>query len=306
MRSLTLYRFLSGDPTSHDSFRSERLLSRFGHSMLYDPQLSTVYIFSGQRSDSYLSDLWSIKLASPIGDEEGATDLGKEGELWRAGAVLPAAVSGAGADNGSQAVDSDTPTATSRQPTILQIKQLSSDYSAHGPPAAFTQRASIDPVSGQWTLMSGLIKDRKTLKETPVGEMWTRSREGKWDKVEARGETPCGRYAAQVSWWPGVEKVHGVHWKLRVSMQVVYDPLRQEHYLFGGNPSQTGDEARLGDFWRLKIVRWVTEGSVLEIESDPLLSASPSPDEALRRAKFLVRKQRRVSRGLVRTGGLGG
>ncbi|GAA5827346.1 hypothetical protein JCM3770_003068, partial [Rhodotorula araucariae] len=56
---------------------------------------------------------------------------------------------------------------------------------------------------------------------------------------------------------------------------VVYDPLREEHYLFGGCPEVPleGGEARLGDLWRLKII-------------------DPTPQDALRRMKFLVRKQR--------------
>lgn len=37
--------------------------------------------------------------------------------------------------------------------------------------------------------------------------------------------------------------------------QVVYDPLRKEHYMFGGNPSQAGDEDRLNDLWKLRIIK---------------------------------------------------
>ncbi|KAK4054316.1 hypothetical protein OIO90_003549 [Microbotryomycetes sp. JL221] len=255
---------LFGDPTSGDSFKSERLLSRFGHQMLYDAELSTMFILSGQRGETYLSDLWSIKLmnsdrrssatTATNGQRDTETD-DDPTEVWRAGGVVGSI------DNSSSSSSTGTTTTTpsittavraSRAPTILQIKRVEPDYSSYGPPAAFTQRSTIDPQTGTWTLISGLIKDRTTLKESTVGELWTRTRQGQWNKVETKSQIePCGRYASQVVW----------------------DPLTKCHYLHGGNPSQNGDEPRLGDCWKLKIV-------------------SPSPQEAVRRAKFLVRKQR--------------
>lgn len=44
---------------------------------------------------------------------------------------------------------------------------------------------------------------------------------------------------------------------LTTDEQVIYDPLRKEHYMFGGNPSRLGEMSRLDDFWRLSIVRCV-------------------------------------------------
>lgn len=270
---------ISGDPTSQDQFRSERLLSRFGHSMLFDAATSTIYIFSGQRGDSYLSDLWAIQLASAdkggSGDESDEDDDAehkpsadvRSSRLWRQGAVvdLPSCPAS---------------TTASRPPTILQIRQLTSDYSAPagtslqpdlnstiladgssstpptGPPAAFTQRASLDPHTHEWTLLTGLVRDRRANKEVPSDDIWVRSPPppppppsssngsttvpeeagaGTWELVEQRQPRPPSRYAAQV----------------------VFDPLRGEHYLFGGNPAQSGQEPRLGDLWRLKIVRCV-------------------------------------------------
>ncbi|KAM0789624.1 hypothetical protein ACM66B_000429 [Microbotryomycetes sp. NB124-2] len=250
---------LFGDPTSQDSFRSERLLSRFGHQMLYDQQLATVYILSGQRGETYLSDLWAVKLMQSGDDGERAVAVesmtADPTEVWRAGGVVgvnldettTTSASSADATPGVVTTGSNR----SRAPTILHTKRLATDYSSHGPPAAFTQRSTIDQSTGTWTLVSGLVKDRTTLRETTASELWQRTRQGQWLKVESRGEQPCGRYAAQV----------------------VYDPLRKEHYLHGGNPSQSGDEPRLGDCWRLKVVE-------------------PCPQEALRKVKFLVRKQR--------------
>ncbi|KAK4054099.1 hypothetical protein OIV83_001124 [Microbotryomycetes sp. JL201] len=241
---------LFGDPTSQDSFRSERLLSRFGHQMLYDQELATVFILSGQRGDTYLSDLWAVKLMQSDDERASTVEAASDPtEVWRAGSVV-----GVNLDDVSSAAAPAVVTTGSnryRAPTILHTKRLAADYSSYGPPAAFTQRSTIDQSTGTWTLMSGLVKDRTTLRETTAGELWQRTRAGKWSKVDSRGDQPCGRYAAQI----------------------VYDPLRKEHYLHGGNPSQSGDEPRLGDCWRLKIV-------------------DPSPPEALRKVKFLVRKQK--------------
>lgn len=166
--------------------------------MLFDERASTIYIFSGQRGDTYLSDLWAIKLASPSSDEVEEDDEGKppitaEAGLWRAGAVLPAALpDSAGA-------------ATGRQPTILQITCLTRDYSTSGlgPQGGFTQRATIDQgEQGGWTVLGGLVKERKVNGQDEMGgEVWVRSRDsGVWKEVEtAGGESPGGRCGAQVS-----------------------------------------------------------------------------------------------------------
>lgn len=40
----------------------------------------------------------------------------------------------------------------------------------------------------------------------------------------------------------------------RFAHQLVYDPVRKEHYLFGGNPGKdTLPRMRLDDFWALKV-----------------------------------------------------
>lgn len=41
--------------------------------------------------------------------------------------------------------------------------------------------------------------------------------------------------------------------------KVVYDPLRKEHYVFGGHPdSKEPVDYRLADMWRLRIVEYVS------------------------------------------------
>ncbi|KAL8292037.1 hypothetical protein RQP46_001503 [Phenoliferia psychrophenolica] len=232
------WHFLFGDPTPTDPFRSERLLGRTGHAMLFDPHLHTLFILSGNRGNLYLSDLWAVKVSvASDSDDDDADAPVPEPELWRAGAVLPASI----------------PDSPSSSPTIISTKLISADYSREGgPKPMFTQRATIDAESGEWTLLSGLTSETKERNERPVGEVWTRARSGAWECVELRGESPVGRF----------------------SSQAIYDPLRQEHFLFGGNPSpEEGTVTRLADFWRLRIQK-------------------PTPEEALRKARFLIRKQK--------------
>ncbi|KAI5480427.1 hypothetical protein MNV49_000580 [Pseudohyphozyma bogoriensis] len=232
--SALLYASLrSGDPTPTDAFKSERLLSRIGHSMLLDTSVPSLFILGGQRGESYLSDLWTVQLATPSSDdadEDAPPPQTSLPTLWRSGAVI----------------DPSSPT-----PTIVSTKMLSLDYSKEdGPPAGFTQRTNLDAETGEWTMLSGLRSDKRG--ESPTKDVWRRSRNGDWEQVELRGDYPVGRFAAPV----------------------MYDPLRKEHYLMGGNPQDPVDDLRrLGDLWRLKVVK-------------------PSPEEALRMAKFLVRKQR--------------
>ena len=245
--------------------------------MIYDAADSTIYIMAGQRRDLYLSDLWSIKLASPGNDESEAkghpsSSTTRSGEIWRQGVIINSPVETLGlATNGTDPTISARSSAT-RQPIILSIRSLSSDYSVDdaGPPAAFTQRTLLNPATREWTVLSGLVRDRRANREVPGGEVWMWSPAtlkpvlvhatqggsaaaspssgidpmndsgtgvnvdtGTWMRIEQRGPRPAARYAAQA----------------------VFDPLREEHYLFGGNPSQTGEVPRLNDLWRLRIVR---------------------------------------------------
>ena len=89
---------------------------------------------------------------------------------------------------------------SSAEPKVLATSRISADYSKDGGPVAmFTQRATIDAESGEWTLVSGLMSDQKKNDETTVSEVWTRTRKGDWENVEVRGERPVGRFSSQVS-----------------------------------------------------------------------------------------------------------
>ncbi|GAA5856389.1 hypothetical protein JCM8547_008721 [Rhodosporidiobolus lusitaniae] len=88
-------------------------------------------------------------------------------------------------------------------------------------------------------------------KEREKGGVGWKKIEEEWGVVSGEngeGSVPEGRYASQV----------------------VYDPLLREHYMSGSHPGVNDPNCawRLDDFWKLKIV-------------------DPSPEEALRMAKFL-------------------
>lgn len=59
----------------------------------------------------------------------------------------------------------------------------------------------------------------------------------------------------------------------RYAHQLVYDPTREIHYMFGGNPGRTSQpKMRLNDFWILKLTR-------------------PTKSEILKRCRYLLRRQ---------------
>lgn len=103
-----------------------------------------------------------------------------------------------------------------------------------------------------------------------------------WERIEEEeggmgAEGPRGRYAAQVRSPSLFLHVTGGSLGLLAALpfgrlktdahgcprppQVIYDPLKGEHYLFGGCPEAPapgeGPDTRLGDFWKLKIVECV-------------------------------------------------
>lgn len=102
------------------------------------------------------------------------------------------------------------------------------------------------------------------MQEVPLEGIWRKNRgeSGPWEKIE---EWTAGA---------GLGRNEERRPVSRFASQIVYDPLRNEHYLFGGHPHDSiNADTRLSDFWKLKII-------------------DPTPEEALRMAKFLVRKQR--------------
>lgn len=165
----------SGDP-SPSSEGSDSLLSRIGLSVLLDPKAPSLYVLGGQRGTNYFSDLWSIQL--PQIAETSTSPSGLDFKLWRESLSLLSSSN-----------------AKEQRPLI---ERLSADYSHDGPPAGFTQRTSIDVETGEWTMLSGLTVEKRSTTESCSNEVWVRNRAGVWESVERRGNSPPGRFAAQV------------------------------------------------------------------------------------------------------------
>lgn len=181
------------DPGPHDEFKASRLLGRLGHSLIYDPHTSSLYVLGGQRGDSFKADLWQIPLPPP----------------------------------------SDSPSAPFDAPALAPALVSADTLKQGGPPPSFAQRATVDGAEGVWTVLSGSTQGAGVAREVLGREVWVRVG-GKWEAVERRGEEPGGRFAGQV----------------------VFDPLRGELWMFGGNPAEEGDKGkgrRLADWWRLKV-----------------------------------------------------
>ncbi|GAA5914183.1 uncharacterized protein JCM6883_000764 [Sporobolomyces salmoneus] len=268
---------LFGDPTSAStpaSFLTDRLVPRAGHSMVLDAAArnATIYIYGGQRDTRYENDLWAVRLATPRStdgsneDDEELPEGGDEDRLWRQGAVLDAprrAVARSLIDTSLLPVSPESsPSRNSSVPTIVQIRRIEHKNASSSvpPPAAFTPRLSLT-ANRSLTLLTGLTRtgSGSSMQEVPLEGIWRKSpsETGPWQKIE--------------EWSAGNEERRP---SSRFASQVVYDPLRNEHYVFGGHPHDAANpDTRLADFWKLRII-------------------DPTPEEALRMSKFLVRKQR--------------
>ncbi|XP_059059021.1 muskelin [Achroia grisella] len=109
---------------------------------------------------------------------------------------------------------------------------------AAGPPpaAGFTQRATLDPHTDQMFVLSGMSKEKD---KRVYNTLWVFSlKRLTWtcvyrnDCISANEPRP------------------------RFAHQLVYDPVRKIHYLFGGNPgNQSNPRLRLDDLWALRLVR---------------------------------------------------
>lgn len=105
-RPYLLTRFHRGDPrpasgsTTPSPLTCDRLLSRAGHALLLDSfsRHPTLYVYSGQRNEQYLQDLWAIRLASADSaegrgrrakrDKENHHEADEDEAWWRHGTVL--------------------------------------------------------------------------------------------------------------------------------------------------------------------------------------------------------------------------
>ncbi|CAH2217504.1 jg685, partial [Pararge aegeria aegeria] len=104
------------------------------------------------------------------------------------------------------------------------------------PPQGFTQRATLDPDTDEIHVLSGMSKEKD---KRVYNTLWVFSlRRLTWTCVYRNDcitpNEPRPRFAHQL----------------------VYDPVRKIHYLFGGNPGTASNpRLRLDDFWSLRLRR---------------------------------------------------
>ncbi|XP_026491772.1 muskelin [Vanessa tameamea] len=104
------------------------------------------------------------------------------------------------------------------------------------PPQGFTQRATLDPDADEIHVLSGMSKEKD---KRVYNTLWIFSlRRLTWTCVYRN------------------ESVAPNEPRPRFAHQLVYDPVRKMHYLFGGNPGTAGSpRLRLGDLWALRLRR---------------------------------------------------
>ncbi|KAI8803988.1 Muskelin N-terminus-domain-containing protein [Cladochytrium replicatum] len=133
-----------------------------------------------------------------------------------------------------------------------------------GPEAGFTQRATIDVDLGEVYMLSGLMRAKTAVHETVRNSFWVyQLRKDKWTKVyenDHRGQ----------EYWAKVADKEPCP---RFAHQMVYDSKRKVQFMFGGNSGGENNNQRLDDFWELWLLR-------------------PTAADTLRRAKFMIRRQK--------------
>ncbi|XP_045452332.1 muskelin [Melitaea cinxia] len=104
------------------------------------------------------------------------------------------------------------------------------------PPQGFTQRATLDPDADEIHVLSGMSKEKD---KRVYNTLWVFSlRRLTWTCVYRN------------------ESVAPSEPRPRFAHQLVYDPVRKIHYLFGGNPGTAGcPRLRLDDLWSLRLRR---------------------------------------------------
>lgn len=163
-----------------------------------------------------------------------------------------------------------------------------------GPEAGFTQRSTLDTQLGEIYLLTGLMKEKApTQLSAPVSLL-----SGNGPTTEGSSAAPSSAsglsknafwvYSLATGSWTRLTDESLSAWPApRFAHQLVYDPAARQHYLFGGNPGEpSAPKRRLNDFWRLSLER-------------PL-----EPPAILRRAIFLIRRQRYYELCLGKAGSL--
>nr|XP_049700727.1 muskelin isoform X2 [Helicoverpa armigera] len=116
------------------------------------------------------------------------------------------------------------------------------------PQAGFTQRATLDPDTDEMFVLSGMSKEKD---KRVYNTLWVFSlRRLTWTCVYRN------------------DSVSPSEPRPRFAHQLVYDPVKKIHYLFGGNPgNQSSPRVRLDDLWSLRLRRASLQGAALSARS---------------------------------------
>jgi len=121
------------------------------------------------------------------------------------------------------------------------------------PAVGYTQRATIDCKRNEIYVMTGLNKDKG--KDIRVGGPQVSNSFWVYEVNRARWSVVYRNENNQTDYW---QRRQCVEPRPRYAHQLVYDEEAGLHYMFGGNPGgkeNRNGKLRLGDFWRLELLR---------------------------------------------------
>lgn len=225
------------------------LKSRIGHSMLFDPITRKLLIFAGTRLKESLADFYVYSV-----EQDKVVEMCKD--VAKAGGPEPGLTQRATLD-------------THRREMFL-LSSVVRDRSSVGPATPSGGGAAHSPTSPL-----PLLTGTGAITESPRNYLWSYHLVRRtWSLIYSSTlpSATSDSLGASAASSPVSESEEEP--RPRYAHQLVYDPLRQIHYLFGGNPGEVGNpRRRLNDFWSLQLQR--TRG----------------PEDILRRATFLLRRQ---------------
>ncbi|KAI8333811.1 Muskelin N-terminus-domain-containing protein [Chlamydoabsidia padenii] len=141
--------------------------------------------------------------------------------------------------------------------------------SMSGSELEYTQNATIDMESRQIRLFSGYLRNTGCKTVTNVLRIYHLDR-NVWEEVYTNERCHQSSTSPSLPLRPAVVDCPTP----RFSCQWIYDDTTKTHFLFGGDPHEyTDSDKRLGDFWKLKLVK-------------------PDVDSITQRYKYLIRAQK--------------
>jgi muskelin len=146
-----------------------------------------------------------------------------------------------------------------------------------GPDSGFTQRASIDQSTRELFVFSSLIRGNNSSISTPAPAVGVTPPElqdqNTDDSVTADDNCTFWCFDLIEDKWTKIKTNSSSKPPARFAHQIVYNPLTQTHFLFGGNPGIPSEpSARFDDLWEAK------------------MSKSQGPEDILRHCQYLIRK----------------